>query len=242
MSKGTDDQLKYEGEIYGRIWAAVIWRKEEKYYQELSNKLFMAAKADIIAEKLANNGKYNKKAPLKLEVIGSWHGDPEEKILQEFDPYQPYTTNLDKFLTELIPDSQNNKYFAPNERSKLKISLIDKYNKLKNDLDDVRVLGVGNNNLQKAAKACKIAIKTIIVISILPAIAAIGLATGGLTPALAGAIAASAGLVGAGATIKTIQKSTDLHFDRESIKYTLKESSIVKNKLNSKKKKVQATL
>lgn len=222
--QNNDETLRYEGELYGRMWSAVAWSEDEKMYQELSNLLFMAAKADIIEEKKANNGKYTKKKIL------DWQNDVNFRfsaVYQGPEPEKTYTKNLDKALEAIFPKSEKaklNQNLADLHRERLKKNILNKYNKLKNDLDDVRVLGVGNSNLQKAAKACKIAVKTFIVFACIPAIAALDAAAAFLAPPVAILIGTVGGAaIGEITTNIAMNKSFSLANTRIDLKRDLKE-------------------
>ena len=190
------ERVEYKGEIYGRIWEAIIWNPEEKEYQRLSNLLFMAAKEDIIAERQLNHGKYTRRTDEKHPL---------------------YIENLKKIINEILPEANQS------DKDDLRIKLTKNYLELKNNLNDVRVLGVGNSTVEKCAKACKILLKT------MAGTAVAIISTGG--PSLLGAIAASpfaamtfAGLIGFAG-----KKSVELGLNRHNLKEDLKSDAFVKS-------------
>lgn len=235
-------KLQYKGEIWGRVWEAITWDKEERQYQHLTNALFMAAKADIIAEKHSNKGKYSKKEPINFKVefsenetennytyshLTAKRQQNEYYTDQSLEMKHPYTENLDKFIEQYIPGEATNEDMRWSQKF-LKADLLNDYNKLKNNLADIRVLGVGNSNLQACAKACKILLKTMVTIAILPIIAASSLAFASpASPAVT--IAAETGLgamVGEGLR-ESIKKSVELAIDRSNFKESLKANTVV---------------
>jgi hypothetical protein len=142
------DTLEYKGEVWGRIWESITWNKEEKEYGYLANYLFMAAKADIIAEKEANGGKYTKK------MINISSGPVHKNTINNSKPVADCNDNLEKLLDSLSKD-ENHKI----DKDGLRGALSTNYAILKDTLDDVRMLGVGNSNLEVVGKACKICLK-----------------------------------------------------------------------------------
>ena len=77
---GGAKEVEYKGEIYGRIWESIAWSKEEAEAQRLSNILFMAAKEDIIADKIvakASGIKYKS----NLHQLKTEHVQTNEEII-----------------------------------------------------------------------------------------------------------------------------------------------------------------
>lgn len=188
----------YKGEIYGRILEAMAFDAKDKEYYYLTNRLFMAAKKDIIAEKLDTGGIYNKK---NLEANN-------------------YTENLDEFLQELMPNNEQAK-------AALKTRLLSNYNQLKNSLDDVRVLGVGNNTIEKCAKAGKILLKTMVAGAIIPLANVAATIFGPMGISIAVGAAANAALAGA-----ALKKSAMLDVNRALLKGELKDNRQVGDKVD----------
>ena len=136
------DSVEYKGEVYGRIWEAITWDKEEKEYQHLTNALFMAAKEDIIEEK-KETGRYTKKKIFPRSYDNFYNDyitihelDPS---LKDSDDYV-HVKALDKFIQQLLP---NNDERSISQKQVLKDRLLPDYSELKNNLNDVRVLGIG---------------------------------------------------------------------------------------------------
>ena len=148
----ANDKLEFKGEIYGRIWAAITWVKEEREYQRLANALFMAAKED-------NHQSYHddNKLPIQIE----YESEAFDQLSVSY-PTHLYKTSpaLDEIIRSLSRDE--NQFNREEREIELKTRLYPEYKKLQHSLNEIEALGISKSSIGSIAKTCKNCLKSMI--------------------------------------------------------------------------------